>query len=80
VETLSVAVPVPPGDNMTVEFNDIEREPKLSALSSTVPWKPSRLERRMVDVAFLPCSIVKKLGLAETVKSGPVTITGTITE
>ena len=34
----------------------------------------------MVDVAFLPCSIVKKVESAEIVKSGPVTTTGTFTE
>ena len=75
-----MVVPVPPGDNVTVELNDIERPPKLLVLSSTIPWKPSRLDRLMVEVAFLACSIVKKVGSAEIVKSGPVTTTGTFTE
>ena len=48
---------------------------ELDLVSDTVPVKPSRLERLMVDVAELPWPIVMDVGLVDMMKSGVAEVT-----
>jgi len=64
----------PPAESKTVlELKDVARSP--DADSVTVPTKPARLPRVMVDMPDSPCGTFRKSGLAEIVKSGPTTRT-----
>lgn len=76
-EKLNNAVAIPPDNSVAVEFNDTGNAPKLLALRLTVPAKLSRLDRLTVDLPLLPCRTLMNVGLAEIVKSGPVTVIAT---
>jgi hypothetical protein len=73
---VSVEVPVPPADRTTLGgLKDVVGRLLTVALetaawSVTVPWKPLRLVRVIVEVADAPIPMVRDVGLADMLKSG----------
>ncbi len=49
-------------------------------LRATLPEKPLRLVSVIVEVPDDPCTILKVVGLEDMLKSGPTTVTVTVTE
>jgi hypothetical protein len=73
--TLNVEVPEPPG-TVVGEMDALRLEEDGKALRSTGAENPSNGEIVIVEVVEIPALNVKDEGLEETVKSGPMTLTG----
>ena len=70
---MTVTLPVPPGVRVTVALVGVTVRPNENSVRETVPLKPLRLLTMIVDVAVLPRCMVREGGVANIVKSGPVT-------
>ena len=67
-----VAVPLPPEERETVDglSERVRLDDELVADRATVPAKPLRLDRVIVEVAVDPALALIDVGFAETLKSG----------
>ena len=76
-EIVRVEEAVAPDARVTlVRFSDVVSPlGELDLDSDTVPAKPSKLERLMVEVAELPWPIVMDVGLVDMLKSGVAEVT-----
>jgi hypothetical protein len=85
VETVSMLVPVPPEDRETLAVLNVAVGPLFDTEVArlTIPAKPLRLTRVIVDVADIPAGNVKLVGFADIEKSGgggPMTPTPIVTK
>jgi hypothetical protein len=85
VDTVSVVVPVPPDDSVTLVALRVVVGPDgdMEDVRLIVPVNPLMLVKVMVDAAEEPAWIVRLAGLAAIVKSGgggTLTVTDIVTE
>ena len=63
------------GVSVTLAELNVALIPPVGAVSFTVPVNWSTLWRVIVELAICPLTRVKEIGVAEILKSGPVTFT-----
>ena len=70
--TDSVELPVPPEERETLDglSERVRPDGELVPDRVTVPAKPFRLDRAIVEVAVVPTVVLSEVGLAEMLKSG----------
>lgn len=75
--TVSVEVPLPPDviETLAGLTEDVRLADDTDPARLTVPAKPPRLVRRMVEVELLPVDALIAVGVAEIEKSGTLTLT-----
>ncbi len=74
MNTASVDEADPPGDNVTLVVLRVAPEPpETLVVRDTVPLKPLRLVRVIVELPDEPAGNVRELGPADTLKSGAAT-------
>ncbi len=75
-------MPEPPADRVTLAglVDAVRPAEDTVAVSETLPVKPPRLARLIVEVALEPDVKVVVVGLAEIPKSGTFTVTATLCE